>query len=218
MLGIGAWKQRLPRAEDALPGRAEPMRLGNQHHVHGRPLRGAFAGLAQVQFGMGCFWGAERKFWSMPGVYTTAVGYSGGITPNPTYREVCSGLTGHAETVLVVYDPARMPFTELLRTFWEGHDPTQGMRQGNDVGTQYRSAIYCYEPAQHAAAVASRDAFEQRLHAARYGDITTEIHYPAPAFYYAEDEHQQYLSKHPDGYCGLGGTGVSCPVGVATSD
>ena len=215
MLGIGAWKQRLPRPEDALPGRAEPMLLGNRHHVHGRPLHGEFEGLAQVQFGMGCFWGAERKFWSLPGVFTTAVGYSGGITPNPTYREVCSGLTGHAETVLVVYDPAVMPFSELLRTFWESHDPTQGMRQGNDVGTQYRSAIYCYDEAQQAAAVASRDAFQQRLHDARYGDITTEIRHPAPAFHYAEEEHQQYLSKHPDGYCGLGGTGVSCPVGWA---
>ena len=214
MLGIGAWKQRLPRPEDALPGRGEPMSLDNHHHVHGRPLRGAFDGLAQVQFGMGCFWGAERKFWSLPGVFTTAVGYSGGLTPNPTYREVCSGLTGHAETVLVVYDPALIPFEELLRTFWEGHDPTQGMRQGNDIGTQYRSAIYCYDEAQHAAAAATCAAFQQRLHAAGYGDITTEIRFPAPAFYYAEDEHQQYLSKHPDGYCGLGGTGVSCPVGA----
>jgi peptide-methionine (S)-S-oxide reductase len=214
MLGIGAWKQRLPRPDEALPGRTDPMPLSNRHHVHARPLRDAFEGLAQVQFGMGCFWGAERTFWSLPGVYTTAAGYSGGVTPNPSYREVCSGLTGHAETVLVVYDPAVIPFAELLRTFWEGHDPTQGMRQGNDVGTQYRSAIYCYEAAQHEAALATRAAFQQRLHAGHYGDITTEIRFPAPAFYYAEEEHQQYLSKHPHGYCGLGGTGVSCPVGI----
>lgn len=218
MLGIGAWKQRLPRPEDALPGRLHPMPLGNHHHVHGRPLRDDFDGLARVQFGMGCFWGAERKFWSLPGVFTTAVGYSGGLTPNPTYREVCSGLTGHVETVLVVYDPELIPFAELLRTFWEAHDPTQGMRQGNDVGTQYRSAIYCYHEAQHSAALASSAAFQQRLHAARYGDITTEIRFPAPEFYYAEEEHQQYLSKHPEGYCGLGGTGVSCPVGVVGGD
>lgn len=214
MLGIGAWKQRLPRPDEALPGRTDPVPLSNRHHVHARPLRDAFEGLAQVQFGMGCFWGAERKFWSLPGVYTTAAGYSGGVTPNPSYREVCSGLTGHAETVLVVYDPAAIPFAELLRTFWEGHDPTQGMRQGNDVGTQYRSAIHCYEAAQQEAALATRTAFQQRLHAGHYGDITTEIRFPAPAFYYAEEEHQQYLSKHPDGYCGLGGTGVSCPVGI----
>jgi len=212
MLGIGAWKQRLPRPEDALPGREHPMPLSNRHHVHGRPLRDDFDGLAKVQFGMGCFWGAERKFWALPGVFTTAVGYSGGLTPNPTYREVCSGQTGHAETVLVVYDPAVISFAELLRTFWEAHDPTQGMRQGNDVGTQYRSAIYCYDGDQLEAALASRDAFQRRLHEARYADITTEIRFPAPAFYYAEEEHQQYLSKLPDGYCGLGGTGVSCPL------
>lgn len=214
MLGIGAWKQRMPRPDEALPGRAEPVALANRHHVHGRPLRDAFDGLARVQFGMGCFWGAERKFWSLSGVFTTAAGYSGGLTPNPSYREVCSGLTGHAETVLVVYDPVHTPFASLLVTFWESHDPTQGMRQGNDAGTQYRSAIYCYDDVQHGAALASRDAFQQRLHAAGYGDITTEIRFPAPEFYYAEDEHQQYLSKHPDGYCGLGGTGVSCPLGV----
>ena len=217
LLGIGAHKQRLPRDGDLLPGRATPMRIGNHHHVHGRPLKPEgtddFAGLAQVQFGMGCFWGVERVFWGVPGVITTAAGYSGGGTPNPTYREVCSGQTGHAETVLVVYDPAKLTFDELLKRFWESHDPTQGMRQGNDAGTQYRSAIYCESETQHAAAIASRDAYQQRLNAAGKGQITTEIVYPAPPFYYAEDEHQQYLSKNPGGYCGLGGTGVSCPIG-----
>lgn len=214
LLGVGAWKQRMPAPDRALPGRAEAMPLRNVHHVHGRPLRDAFPGLARVQFGMGCFWGAERKFWSIPGVFTTAVGYAGGYTPNATYREVCSGETGHAEVVLVVFDPAEVTFATLLKTFWESHDPTQGMRQGNDTGTQYRSAIYCDTEAQHAAAQASRDAYQQRVSAAGLGAITTEIVYPAPAFYYAEEEHQQYLSKHPDGYCGLGGTGVSCPVGL----
>ena len=216
LLGIGAHKQRLPRDEDLLPGRVEPMRIVNRHHVHGRPIKpegaGDFAGLAQVQFGMGCFWGAERAFWSLPGVVTTAVGYSGGGTPNPDYREVCSGRTGHAETVLVVYDPDQLAFEELLRRFWESHDPTQGMRQGNDAGTQYRSVMYCGSQAQHAAALASRDAYQQRLSAAGKGAISTEIVYPAPTFYYAEDEHQQYLSKNPGGYCGLGGTGVSCAI------
>ena len=217
MLGIGAYKQRMPRPEDALPGRSAPLPLHNAHFVHGRPLRDAFAGLAQVQFGMGCFWGAERAFWSLPGVVTTAVGYSGGYTPNPTYREVCSGQTGHAETVLVVFDPAQTSFEQLLSTFWEGHDPTQGMRQGNDAGTQYRSAIYCDTPEHYAAALASRDAYQQRLRDAGLGEITTEIRHPAPPFYYAEDEHQQYLAKNPMGYCGLGGTGVSCPVGAFAS-
>ena len=214
LLGIGAWKQRLPTPERALPGRTEPLPLRNIHHVHGRPLRDAFPGLETVHFGMGCFWGAERRFWSIPGVFTTAVGYAGGYTPNATYREVCSGETGHTEAVLVVFDPAEVTFETLLKTFWESHDPTQGMRQGNDTGTQYRSAIYCDTEAQHAAAQASREAYQQRLSAAGLGAITTEIVYPAPAFYYAEEEHQQYLSKHPDGYCGLGGTGVSCPVGL----
>jgi peptide-methionine (S)-S-oxide reductase len=214
LLGIGAWKQRMPSPERALPGRAEAMPLHNAHHVHGRPLRDAFDGRSRVQFGMGCFWGAERKFWSLPGVFTTAVGYAGGYTPNPTYREVCSGETGHTEVVLVVYDPAEVAFDALLKTFWESHDPTQGMRQGNDVGTQYRSALYCDTEAQHAAALASRDAFQARLTAEGFAAITTEIASPAPTFYYAEDEHQQYLSKHPGGYCGLGGTGVSCPVGL----
>ena len=214
MLGIGAYKQRMPRREDALPGRSTPLPLHNAHHVHGRPLRGSFDGLERVQFGMGCFWGAERKFWTKPGVVTTAVGYSGGYTPNPTYREVCSGQTGHTEAVLVVYDPVQVSFETLLQTFWENHDPTQGMRQGNDEGTQYRSVIHCDTPAQYEAALASRDLFQQRLHAAGLGEITTQIVHPAPTFYYAEDEHQQYLSKHPGGYCGLGGTGVACPSGI----
>ena len=214
MLGIGAYKQRLPRPEDALPGRATEMPLRNRHHVLDAPLRDAFPGMARVQFGMGCFWGAERVFWTLPGVVSTAVGYAGGYTPNPTYREVCSGQTGHAEVVQVVYDPAKLGFDALLKAFWERHDPTQGMRQGNDAGTQYRSAIYCETQAQYDAAIASRDAFQQRLREAGLGTITTDIVYPAPAFHYAEDEHQQYLAKNPMGYCGLGGTGVSCPVGV----
>ena len=180
--------------------------------IGGTPMDGTH--LQDIYFGMGCFWGAERKFWSLPGVFTTAVGYAGGYTPNPTYREVCSGETGHTEAVLVVFDPAVVSFDALLKVFWEHHDPTQGMRQGNDVGTQYRSAIYCDTEAQHLAALASRDAFQRALDAAGHGAITTEIRFPAPTFYFAEDMHQQYLSKHPDGYCGLGGTGVSCPVGL----
>jgi peptide-methionine (S)-S-oxide reductase len=215
LLGIGAYKQRMPAPDRALPGRETEMPLRNVHHVHGRPLRDDFAGLARAQFGMGCFWGAERKFWSLPGVFTTAVGYAGGFTPNANYREVCGGETGHTEAVLVVYDPVAITFETLLKTFWENHDPTQGMRQGNDTGTQYRSAIYCETPAQYVAALASRDVFQAGLRAAGYGDITTEILHPAPTFYYAEEEHQQYLSKHPNGYCGLGGTGVNCPVGVS---
>ena len=171
------------------------------------------AGLETAMFGLGCFWGAEKKFWGLKGVYTTAVGYAGGFTPNPTYREVCSGQTGHNESVLVVFDPKQISYAELLKVFWESHDPTQGMRQGNDVGTQYRSGIYYYGDAQREAAERSRDAFQQQLKAAGYGAVTTEI-IPAPEFYYAEDYHQQYLSKNPDGYCGLGGTGVTCPVGV----
>ncbi|MGJ7903903.1 peptide-methionine (S)-S-oxide reductase MsrA [Lysobacter sp. 1R34A] len=213
--GVGAFKQRMPQREDALPGRGTPLPLDNVHHVLGRPLRDGFEGLARVQFGMGCFWGAERKFWSLPGVFTTAVGYSGGYTPNPSYREVCSGQTGHTEAVLVVYDPKLIAFEDLLRVFWESHDPTQGMRQGNDEGTQYRSALYCETESQYQAALASRDAFQAKLREAGYGEITTEIVHPAPTFYYAENEHQQYLSKNPMGYCGLGGTGVSCPIGVA---
>ena len=214
MLGIGAFKQRLPRAEDALPGREAALPLHNQHFVHGRPLRDAFPGLQQVQFGMGCFWGVERKFWSLPGVFTTAVGYAGGSTSNATYDEVCSGQTGHTEAVLVVWDPTQASFESLLQVFWENHDPTQGMRQGNDRGTQYRSAIYCNTQAQYDLAIRSRDAYQQRLRDAGYGDISTEIAYPAPTFYYAEDYHQQYLAKNPNGYCGVGGTGVSCSVGL----
>lgn len=212
MIGIGAYKQRMVEPAQALPGRGQPLPLHNVHHVHGRELRGDFEGLAQVQFGMGCFWGAERKFWSLPGVVTTAVGYAGGFTPNPTYREVCSGMTGHAEVVLVVYDPTQVAFTDLLRVFWENHDPTQGMRQGNDLGTQYRSAILATTENQYREALASRDAFQRALDAVGLGAITTDIVFPAPPFHYAEDAHQQYLSKNPAGYCGLGGTGVSCPV------
>jgi peptide-methionine (S)-S-oxide reductase len=189
-----------------------------RHFVNGHSLRPPFPdGFAQAIFGMGCFWGAERTFWETDGVYTTAVGYAAGYTPNPTYREVCSGLTGHNEVVLVVYDPAKVTYEKLLQVFWENHDPTQGMRQGNDVGTQYRSGIYVFTPEQRAAAEASRDRFEPVLQAAHYGPITTEI-LDAPTFYYAEDYHQQYLAKNPGGYCGIGGTGMSCPVGVATAE
>jgi len=185
------------------------------HFVNGNPLRGPFpAHLQQAVFGMGCFWGVERKFWQLPGVFTTAAGYAAGLTPNPTYHEVCSGRTGHNEVVLVVFDPAKVSYEQLLRLFWEGHDPTQGMRQGNDMGTQYRSGIYTFGDEQAALAVASRDAFQSALHRAGYGPITTEI-LPAPTFYYAEDYHQQYLAKNPGGYCGLGGTGVSCPASLA---
>ena len=191
------------------------MPVPERHHVNGAPLQGPFhQGLERAIFGMGCFWGAEKKFWQMPGVYTTAVGYAAGLTPNPTYREVCSGMTGHTEVVLVVFDPEKVTYEHLLKAFWESHDPTQGMRQGNDVGTQYRSGIYYHDDAQREAAERSRDEYQRRLSAAGYGTITTEI-IPAPEFYYAEDYHQQYLSKNPSGYCGLGGTGVACPAGVA---
>jgi peptide-methionine (S)-S-oxide reductase len=213
---FGRKSLQMPTAAEALPGRSEAMPVPDAHFVLGTPLAGPFEGLEQVQFGMGCFWGAEKKFWSIPGVVTTASGYSGGHTPNPTYREVCTGMTGHAETVLVVFDPARITFEDLLRVFWENHDPTQGMRQGNDVGTQYRSAIYVYSDEQRRLAEASRDAFQRQLSAAGYGAITTEIR-EAPPFYYAEDYHQQYLAKNPDGYCGLGGTGVTCPIGLVTT-
>ena len=207
-------KLRLPSPSEALSGRAEKMSVPAKHHVLGSPLEGPFpSGYRQALFALGCFWGAERKFWQLPGVFTTAVGYSAGVTPNPTYREVCTGMTGHAEVVLVVFDPARISYDDLLKTFWESHDPTQGMRQGNDVGTQYRSGIYYFDDAQKAAAVRSRDEYQRAIAPAGYGTITTEIQ-PAGAFYYAEDYHQQYLSKNPDGYCGLGGTGVSCPVGI----
>jgi peptide-methionine (S)-S-oxide reductase len=213
-LFAGPTKLRIPRAEDALPGRPAPMPVPETHFVNGNRLTPPFpAGLEQALFGMGCFWGAERMFWQAPGVYSTAVGYAGGSTPNATYKEVCSGMTGHTEVVLVVFDPAKTSYDALLKIFWEGHDPTQGMRQGGDVGTQYRSAIYTFSPEQARAAAASRDAYQDRLTAAKYGRITTEI-MDAPAFYYAEDYHQQYLEKNPDGYCGHGGTGVTCPIGV----
>ena len=201
----------------ALPGRDQEMPVPERHAVLGTPLKPPFPdGLEQAVVGMGCFWGAERVFWQAPGVYTTAVGYAGGITPNPTYEEVCSGRTGHAEVVLVVFDPARTSYEEILRLFWENHDPTQGMRQGNDVGTQYRSAIFWTTEAQRALAEATRAAFAERLRASGYPEITTEITQAGP-FYYAEDYHQQYLEKNPGGYCGLGGTGVSCPVGIGAS-
>jgi len=214
MAGIGPWKERMVDSAKALPGRAEPMAVEDRHHVTGGSLSPDNPDQAVAQFGMGCFWGVERRFWQLPGVVTTAVGYAGGFTPNPTYKEVCTGETGHLEVVRVVYDPKVISYDALLQVFWENHDPTQGMRQGGDVGTQYRSAIHCTTPAQQAAAEASRDAFQKELAAAGFGAITTEIVYPAPAFYFAEDMHQQYLSKNPDGYCGLQGTGVSCPVGL----
>ena len=207
---------RMPTPEEVLPGRDEPMPVASAHFVNGHPLDGRFAGFEQAMFALGCFWGAERMFWQEPGVYSTAVGYAGGSTRNPTYYEVCSGRTGHAEVVRVVFDPAKSSYERLLALFWQGHDPTQGMRQGNDVGTQYRSGIYFFDDAQREAALRSRDLFQQQLTKKGYGAITTEI-VPAPEFYYAEDYHQQYLSKNPDGYCGLGGTGVTCPVGVAAA-
>lgn len=206
---------RMPEPDEALPGRDTPMPVAAAHHVNGAPLTPPWPeGHRTAVFGLGCFWGAERIFWQTPGVFTTAVGYAGGYTPNPTYREVCSGRTGHTEAVLVVFDPSVVSYEELLARFWEGHDPTQGMRQGNDVGTQYRSAVYTTDDDQLAAATASRESFQQVLSAAGYGEITTEIA-PLREFFYAEDEHQQYLSKHVNGYCGLGGTGLSCPVGLA---
>jgi len=207
-------KLKLPSKEHSLPGRSEKMAVPAKHHVNGAPLEPPFPeGLERAMFALGCFWGAEKKFWQTPGVYTTAVGYAAGHTPNPTYREVCSGATGHTEAVLVVFDPRKVSYADLVKVFWESHDPTQGMRQGNDVGTQYRSGIYYYSNAQREIAERSRDAYQQELSAAGYGAITTEI-LPAPEFYYAEDYHQQYLAKNPGGYCGLGGTGVSCPAGL----
>lgn len=216
--GMGTGKKDvLPEPKDALPGRDREMPVPQQHYVNGNPLKGPFSeGLELAMFGLGCFWGAERKFWQLDGVYSTAVGYAAGYTPNPTYREVCSGLTGHNEVVQVVFDPAVVSYEQLLKTFWESHDPTQGMRQGNDRGTQYRSGIYTYSEEQQAAAEASKTAYQQALNKAGYGPITTEI-LPAPTFYYAEDYHQQYLAKNPGGYCGLGGTSVACPVGVVTA-
>jgi peptide-methionine (S)-S-oxide reductase len=207
-------KLKLPTASQALPGRAEKMPVPAKHDVLGTTLTPPFPeGMRTAVFGMGCFWGAEKKFWQLPGVYSTQVGYAGGFTPNPTYREVCTGGTGHNEVVRVVYDPAKVSYEELLRVFWENHDPTQGMRQGNDVGTQYRSGIYVDGEEQRAQAEASRAAYQEVLTKAGHGAITTEI-LPAGDFYYGEDYHQQYLAKNPDGYCGLGGTGVSCPVGL----
>jgi peptide-methionine (S)-S-oxide reductase len=207
-------KLDLPTPSEALPGRAAPIPTAERHFVSGRPLKGPYPdGMAKAVFGLGCFWGAERKFWTVDGVWVTAAGYAGGVTPNPTYEEVCSGRTGHNEVVLVVYDPARVSFETLLKTFWESHDPTQGMQQGNDVGTQYRSGIYVADEAQRAAALASKDAYEAALKARGYGPITTEIVEAGP-FYFAEDYHQQYLAKNPMGYCGLGGTGVACQIGT----
>lgn len=209
---------RMPLPSEVLPGRDQRMPVPSHHFVNGHSLQPPFpAGTETAMFGMGCFWGAERKFWQLPGVFSTAVGYAGGSTPNPTYREVCSGLTGHNEVVLVVFEVERTSYEELLRVFWESHDPTQGMRQGNDVGTQYRSGAYYYSEAQRAAAEASRDTFQKELTRAGYGRVTTEI-LPASEFYYAEEYHQQYLAKNPGGYCGLGGTGVSCPVGVSLGE
>jgi peptide-methionine (S)-S-oxide reductase len=207
-------KDHIARMDEALPGRKESMPITNRHFVLGTPLRDAFLGKQRVQFGMGCFWGAEKKFWTLPGVATTAAGYAGGHTPNANYREVCTGLTGHAEVVLVVYDPKVLSFANLLKVFWESHDPTQGFRQGNDVGTQYRSAIYCESHEQFELAQDSAQRYSIKLSAAGYGAATTEIRYPAPIFYYAEDYHQQYLAKNPAGYCGIGGTGVACPIGT----
>ncbi|MCK9490167.1 MAG: peptide-methionine (S)-S-oxide reductase MsrA [Xanthomonadales bacterium] len=199
--------------DQALPGRAEPLPLDNQHLVLATPLRGDFPGMQRAVFAMGCFWGVERLFWQLPGVVSTAAGYTGGITPNPTYAEVCSGRTGHAEAVQVIYDPAHLDYAQLLRTFWENHDPTQGMRQGNDIGSQYRSAIQVLDEQQRELALASREQFQQRLTAAGLATISTQVLSPSP-FYYAENEHQQYLARHPHGYCGLAGTGVSCPIGL----
>ncbi len=206
-------KIQIPRPEDTLPGRSTPLPVPARHYVNDHPLQPPFpAGMERALFGLGCFWGAERKFWTQPGIYSTAVGYAGGFTPNPTYEEVCSGLTGHAEVVLVVFDPAVITYERLLQVFWESHDPTQGMRQGNDVGTQYRSAIYVHDTVQRTATLVSREVYQQALTSTGHGLITTEIA-DAPPFYYAEDYHQQYLAKNPGGYCGLGGTGVSCPRG-----
>jgi peptide-methionine (S)-S-oxide reductase len=211
MLWTTERKIRMPKPEEALPGRSETMRVPERHFVNGHPLQPPFPdGLETAMFGLGCFWGAERMFWPVDGAYTTAVGYAGGFTPNPTYEEVCTGLTGHNEVVLVVFDPKVVNYERLLKVFWEAHDPTQGMRQGNDVGTQYRSGIYTVGPAQKAAALASREAYQAALRAAAHRAITTEI-VDAPPFYYAEGYHQQYLAKNPGGYCGLGGTGIACP-------
>jgi peptide-methionine (S)-S-oxide reductase len=210
------FKLKLPTREQALPGRPQALRVAATHLVNGAPLEPTDSGLREAIFALGCFWGAERMFWTTPGVVSTSVGYAGGFTPNPTYEEVCTGSTGHAEVVRVFYDPSKVSYDDLLRVFWEGHDPTLGMRLGGDVGTQYRSGIYYFDDEQRKAAEASRDAYQQELQQAGYGSITTEIT-PASAFYFAEDYHQQYLAKNPNGYCGHGGTGVSCPIGLKAS-
>ena len=211
---IGRRKLQLPASDEALPGREKALSVPETHYVTGSRIKPPFPeGFQRAHFGMGCFWGAERLFWELPGVYSTAVGYQGGLTPNPTYREVCTGGTGHTEVVLVVFDPDQISYEELLKAFWEGHDPTQGMRQGADLGTQYRSAVYTEGDCQQRLAAASRDDFQAELTAAGFGTITTEIT-SAPTFYYAEEYHQQYLAKNPGGYCGIGGTGVSCPTGI----
>jgi peptide-methionine (S)-S-oxide reductase len=212
-MGFDPRKGVLPSKDEALPGRADEMPIAAQHFVKKTAMAGPFPGRALALFGLGCFWGAERKFWQLSGVDSTQVGYAAGLTPNPTYREVCTGLTGHNEVVRVVFDPGAISYDALLKTFWESHDPTQGMRQGNDIGTQYRSGIYVYDAEQRRAAEASRDAYQAQLARAGYGRVTTEI-LDAPTFYYAEDDHQQYLAKNPNGYCGLGGTGVACPIGL----
>ena len=211
---FGFKKVSMPSASEALPGRDKPIPTAAEHFVNHHALKGPYpAGTETAMFGLGCFWGAEKAFWQLDGVYVTAVGYAGGLTPNPTYEEVCSGRTGHNEVVLVVYDPKKISYETLLKTFWESHDPTQGMRQGNDVGTQYRSGVYAFTPAQRQAAETSKAMYQKELDKTRYGTITTEI-VDAPQFYFAEDYHQQYLAKNPFGYCGLGGTGVSCPIGT----
>jgi peptide-methionine (S)-S-oxide reductase len=207
-------EMRMPTPSEALPGRSHPLPTAERHFVNQHALKGPYPEGSEIALvGLGCFWGAERKFWTLPGVHVTAVGYAAGITPNPTYEETCTGLTGHNEVVKIVFDPSRISFDEILKVFWESHDPTQGMRQGNDIGTTYRSGIYFYSDAQRVAAEASRAMYQKQLSAAGYGKITTEI-IPASEFYYAEEYHQQYLAKNPNGYCGLGGTGVSCPIGV----
>ena len=214
MFGFGTEKSRMISPDQALPGRSDPIPTATTHAISGRPLQAPVPeGMEDAMFGMGCFWGVERIFWQVPGVWLTMVGYAGGFTPNPSYQEVCTGKTGHNEVVRVIFDPAQISYEALLQRFWEGHDPTQGMRQGNDRGTQYRSGVYCYSDAQRAAAEASRAAYANTLAAAGYGAITTEI-VTAPEFYFAEDYHQQYLHKNPQGYCGIGGTGVSCPIGL----
>ena len=211
---FGTDKMKMVALEDALPGRPTPMPITEPHFLSGRDLRSPLPeGMAEAMFGMGCYWGVERKFWQVPGVWLTMVGFAGGFTPNPTYKETCTQLTGHNEVVRVIYDPAQVSYEALLKLFWENHDPTQGMRQGNDVGSTYRSGIYTYTPVQEAEALASREVYQAALTAAGRGRITTEI-LPAPVFYYAEDDHQQYLAKNPQGYCGIGGTGVSCPIGL----